>query len=341
MEPVAALSGKRVVLGVAGGTDTYRACTLVSHMIQVGAEIDVVMTEMATRFVTPRSFRSLTGRPVYADGYPAAGSAFSKHIASTGLLNAADLLLVAPAPAKTIARLAHGAHNEILTTLCLAVSCPVVIAPAVSPVDWEHPTTKADVATLRGQGVHFARLCADQRAPDRGRQDGMVNSEEIIGYVRWVLGYEGPLAQKRVVVTAGPTREPLDPVRFISNPSSGRQGFALAQAALDRGAKVTLVTGPTCLPTPVGAQRLDVTTAEEMKQSVIEACAQADLLLMAAAVADYRPATLAPEKIKRLMLCLHFACPGHPTYLTRSLPTVRRLASRVLWSVSLPRVKTC
>jgi phosphopantothenoylcysteine decarboxylase/phosphopantothenate--cysteine ligase len=164
---------------------------------------------------------------------------------------------------------------------------------------WTHPATQANVATLRERGVHFAGPVRGRMASGLEGEGRMMEPGEILGHVRWVLGREGPLAGQRVVVTAGPTREPLDPVRFLSNPSSGRQGFALAQAALDRGAAVTLITGPSHLPTPVGAKRVDVTTAQEMHDGVMSAVEGADVLLMTAAVADYRPATAAPHKIKK------------------------------------------
>ncbi|HUX77341.1 MAG TPA: bifunctional phosphopantothenoylcysteine decarboxylase/phosphopantothenate--cysteine ligase CoaBC [Anaerolineae bacterium] len=299
MEPISLLRDKRILLGITGGISAYKACTLASHLTQAGALVDVVMTEAATRFVAPLTFQALTGRPVYADLWAAPGEGLPTHIAHVGLAHAADLLVIAPATANTMAKLAQGVADNLLTTLALAASCPVLAAPAMDAGMWTHPATQANVATLRERGVHFAGPAHGRMASGLEGEGRMMEPDEILGHVRWVLGRNGPLAGRRAVVTAGPTREPLDPVRFLSNPSSGRQGFALAQAALDRGAAVTLITGPTDLPTPVGAARVDVATAQEMHDQVLSAIEGADLLLMSAAVADYRPAAPAPQKIKK------------------------------------------
>lgn len=298
-EPISLLHDKRILLGITGGISAYKACTLASHLTQAGALVDVVMTEAATRFVAPLTFQALTGRPVYADLWAAPGEGLPTHIAHVGLAHAADLLVIAPATANTMAKLAQGVADNLLTTLALAASCPVLAAPAMDAGMWTHPATQANVATLRERGVHFAGPARGRMASGLEGEGRMVEPDEILGHVRRVLGRNGPLAGRRVVVTAGPTREPLDPVRFLSNPSSGRQGFALAQAALDRGAAVTLITGPTHLPTPVGAARVDVATAQEMHDRVLSAVEGADVLLMSAAVADYRPATPALQKIKK------------------------------------------
>jgi len=299
MEPISLLRDKRILLGITGGISAYKACTLASHLTQAGALVDVVMTEAATRFVAPLTFQALTGRPVYADLWAAPGEGLPTHIAHVGLAHAADLLVIAPATANTMAKLAQGVADNLLTTLALAASCPVLAAPAMDAGMWTHPATQANVATLRERGVHFAGPAHGRMASGLEGEGRMMEPDEILGHVRWVLGRNGPLAGRRAVVTAGPTREPLDPVRFLSNPSSGRQGFALAQAALDRGAAVTLITGPTDLPTPVGAARVDVATAQEMHDQVLSAIEGADVLLMSAAVADYRPAAPAPQKIKK------------------------------------------
>jgi len=221
------------------------------------------------------------------------------HIVHVGLARAADLLIIAPLTANTLAKLATGLADNLLTTLALAASCPVLAAPAMDAGMWTHPATQANVAILRERGVRFAGPVRGRMASGLEGEGRMMEPDEILGHARWILGQEGPLTGQRVVVTAGPTREMLDPVRFLSNPSSGRQGFALAQAALDRGAAVTLITGPTHLPTPVGAERVDVTTAQEMHNAVGSSVGRADVLLMAAAVADYRPAATAPQKIKK------------------------------------------
>jgi phosphopantothenoylcysteine decarboxylase/phosphopantothenate--cysteine ligase len=299
MEPVPLLRGKRILLGVTGGIAVYKVCTLASHLTQMGAEVDVVMTEAATRFVAPLTFEALTGRPVYTDLWHTAGAGLPTHIAHVGLAHAADLLVIAPATANTMAKLAGGLADNLLSTLALAATCPVLLAPAMDAGMWSHPATQANVATLRARGVHFAGPVRGRMASGLEGEGRMMEPEEILGHIRWVLGRQGLLAGRKVVVTAGPTREFLDPVRFISNPSSGKQGFALAQAALDRGADVVLITGPVSLSTPVGARRVDVTTVQQMLDAVLEDAADADALLMAAAVGDYRPATVSEHKIKK------------------------------------------
>lgn len=299
MEPIAVLCGKRILLGVTGGIAAYKVCTLASHLTQMGAEVDVVMTEAATHFVSPLTFEALTGRPVYTDMWRTSGAGLPTHIAHVGLAHAADLIVIAPATANTMAKLAGGLADNLLSTLALAATCPVLLVPAMDVGMWSHPATQANVATLRARGVYFAGPVRGRMASGLEGEGRMMEPEEILGHIRWLLGSARPLSGVRVVVTAGPTREYLDPVRFISNPSSGQQGFALAQAALDRGADVTLITGPVCLSTPVGARRVDVTTVQEMLDAVLEATADADVLLMAAAVGDYRPVTVSAHKIKK------------------------------------------
>lgn len=310
MEEITLLKDKRILLGITGGIAAYKSCTLVSHLTQAGARVDVVLTEAATRFVTPLTFEALTGRPAYTGLWSTSDEGLPTHIAHVGLAHAADMLVIAPATANTLAKLATGLADNLLTTLALAARCPLLIAPTMDVGMWAHPATQANAATLRERGVHFAGPARGRMASGLEGEGRMVEPDEIMGHIRLALGQEGPLAGKRVVVTAGPTREFIDPVRFLSNPSSGRQGFALAQAALDRGAQVTLVTGVTHLDTPVGAERLDVNSVAEMEEATLTACARADLLLMAAAVSDYRPRDVSSQKIKKkksaseLMLCL-------------------------------------
>jgi len=299
MEPIPLLKDKRILLGLTGGISAYKSCTLASHLTQAGAQVDVVMTESATRFVTPLTFQALTGRPVYTDLWETPGEGVPSHIAHIGLAHAADLIVIAPITANTMARLAQGLADNLLTTAALAASCPMVAAPAMDVGMWSHPATQANAATLRERGIHFAGPARGRMASGLEGEGRMLEPDEILGHVRWVLGRDGPLAGRRVIATAGPTREPLDPVRFLSNPSSGRQGFALAQSAVDRGAAVTLITGPANLPTPVGAERVDVATTQEMHDSVISAVEGADALLMSAAVTDYRPDAVASQKIKK------------------------------------------
>ncbi|MBN1976031.1 MAG: bifunctional phosphopantothenoylcysteine decarboxylase/phosphopantothenate--cysteine ligase CoaBC [Anaerolineae bacterium] len=305
MEKIALLENRRILLGVSGGIAAYKVCTLASRLAQAGAQVDVVMTEAATRFVTPLTFQSLTGRPVYTTMWGALDAALGEdavlptHVVHVGLAEAADLLVIAPATANTMAKLAHGLADNLLTALALAARCPTLLVPAMDVEMWAHAATQSNVATLRERGARLAGPARGRMASGLEGEGRMVEPEEILGHIRLVLGREGALAGRRVVVTAGPTREPIDPVRFVSNPSSGRQGFALAQAALDSGAEVTLVTGPTHLPTPVGAERVEVVTAQGMHDVVLATTGAADVLLMAAAVGDFRPETIASQKIKK------------------------------------------
>ena len=327
---VSLLENKRILLGITGGIAAYKACALASHLTQAGAQVDVVMTEAATRFVAPLTFEALTGRLAYTSMWRTSDEGLPTHIAHVGLAHAADLLVIAPVTANTMAKLASGMADNLLTTLVLAARCPLLLAPAMDVGMWAHPATQANVAALRDRGVHFAGPGRGRMASGLEGEGRLLEPDDILGHVRRVLGHGGPLDGKRVVVTAGPTREPVDPVRFLSNPSSGRQGFALAQAALDRGAEVTLVAGPTHLSTPVGAERVDVTAAEEMRAAVMKASARADLLLMAAAVADYRPEEMASQKIKKTARGLTF-------HLTRTPDILVAVAERCAQS-GFPRV---
>jgi len=299
MESVTLLQGKRILLGVTGGISVYKVCTLASHLTQAGAQVDVVMTEAAMRFVAPLTFQALTGHAVYTDLWTTPGEGLATHIAHVGLAHIADLLVIAPATANTLSKMASGLADNLLSTVALAARCPVLAVPAMDVGMWDNAATQANVTTLSARGVHFAGPAWGRMASGLEGKGRMLEPDEILGHIRRVMGQNGRLRGRRVVVTAGPTREWLDPVRFISNPSSGRQGFAIAQAAIDQGADVVLVTGPTDLPTPVGAQRVDVPSAQEMYDAVLSAVEDADVLVMAAAVADYRPVTQATQKIKK------------------------------------------
>ncbi|MBF8281532.1 MAG: phosphopantothenoylcysteine decarboxylase/phosphopantothenate/cysteine ligase [Anaerolineales bacterium] len=293
MEPISLLQSKRILLGVTGSIAAYKAADLASQLTQAGAEVDVILTEAATKFITPLTFQSLTGRTAYSDLW---GS--DAHVIHVGLGERADLLVIAPATADVIARLAHGLANDLLTVTALAARCPVLVAPAMDGGMLAHPATQANLKTLAERGVTLLGPAEGRMASGLVGRGRMVEPDEILGHVRLALGRKGPLAGRRIVVTAGGTQEPIDPVRFISNRSSGKQGFAVAQVALDRGAQVTLVAGPTALSAPIGARRVDVTTAAEMAEAVL-AVADADALIMAAAVADFRPAQVADQKIKK------------------------------------------
>ncbi len=291
---MSSLAGRRIVLGVSGSVAAYKAVDLASRLTQQGALVDAVLTAAATRFVSPLTFRSVTGRTACADLWSE-----EAHVLHVALGQRADLLLVAPATADLLAKLAHGLADDLLTVTALAARCPLVLCPAMDAGMWEHPATRANVQTLRARGATFI-------GPDEGRMASgltgtgrIVEPEEIVERLRTVLGAGGPLAGRTVVVSAGPTREPVDPVRFVGNRSSGRQGFAIARAALDRGALVILVAGPTALRTPAGAERVDVETAAEMHAAVLRASAKADALVMAAAVADFAPERPADGKLKK------------------------------------------
>lgn len=297
MEPIALLQGKRIVLGICGGIAAYKVADLASKLAQAGTQVDCILTESAARFVTPLTFASVTGRKAFTDADLWDASAHVPHI---GLGTQADLVVIAPATANTLAKLAQGLADNLLTVTTLAARCPVIVVPAMDAGMWEHPATQANVVTLRARNVVIV-------GPERGRMASglvglgrMTEPADILGHIRLALGRNGRLAGRRIVVTAGGTQEPLDPVRYVGNRSSGRQGFAMAQAALDRGASVNLIAGATAnLPTPIGAVRVDTMTAAQMQAAVLETCREADVLVMAAAVADFRPTQVAEQKIKK------------------------------------------
>jgi len=296
MEPIPVFLNKKIILGVTGSIAAYKAADLASKLHQAGAQVDVILTEAAARFVTPLTFQSVTGRPAHTDLWAASAEA---HIAHVALAEQADLLLIAPATADTLAKLAHGLADNLLTVTALAARCPVLVAPAMDGGMFGHAATQANLETLAARGVGVLGPAEGRMASGLVGLGRMLEPEELFGRVRLALAKSGPLAGRRVVVSAGGTQEPIDPVRFISNRSSGKQGYALAQAALDRGAQVTLITAPTALPWPAGAEGVLVHTAQEMAEAVLLACAQADALLMAAAVADFRPAVVAEHKLKK------------------------------------------
>ncbi len=312
------LEGKRVVLGVSGSVAAYKAAFVASRLAQLGAEVITVLTEAGAKFVTPLTFQSLTGAPAYTDAdlWGQKG-----HVLHVGLGQRADLLLIAPATAHTLAKLAHGEADNLLTLTALSTTAPLLIAPAMDGGMFTHPATQANLKVLKARGAHILGPAEGHLASGLVGKGRLAEPEDIVGRARYLLTRSGALQSKRVVVTAGGTQEPLDPVRVIANRSSGKQGFALAQAALDFGAEVTLISGPTALPTPAGAQRVDVRTAAEMQEAVFRHLDEADLLLMAAAVADYRPETPAEHKIKK----------GRPRWelpLTRTTDILGTLASR-------------
>ncbi len=289
------LQDKRIVLGVTGGIAAYKAADLVSKLTQAGALVDVVMTEHAREFVTPLTFSALSQRPVWSDLWEPTGAAAARHIE----LAAADLLFVAPATANTIARLAQGMADDMLLAVALASTAPLVIAPAMESHMFAHPATQANLRTLVERGALVVPPASGRLASGEIGIGRFPDTETLMGAARFALGRDGALAGRHVVVSAGGTHEPLDPVRFIGNRSSGLQGFAIASSARDRGASVTLVAGVTDLPTPYGVQRIDAVSAAEMHTAILTACHGADALVMSAAVADFTPRTVAVQKIKK------------------------------------------
>lgn len=288
------LAGRRIVLGVTGGIAAYKACELASRLAQAGAEVQVALSEAATRFIAPLTFQALTGRPALVSLWQDGSADGMAHIALT---RGAAAIVVAPATADFLARLALGQADDLLTALCLARDCPLLVAPAMNHRMWLNPATQRNVALLREDGVVFLGPTSGRQACGEEGEGRLLEPEEIY---RSLVGYFQPkrLLGKRVLLTAGPTFEPLDPVRGITNRSSGKMGFALARACQEAGAEVTLVAGPVCLPTPFGVTRLDVVTAEEMRAAVL-AQLPVDVFISVAAVADYRPAAVAEQKIKK------------------------------------------
>lgn len=290
------LGGKRILLGVSGSIAAYKAVELLRELIRHGAEVRCAMTEGAGRFVAPLTFQTLSGKPVLTDLYAQEEGGQIAHIAAA---EGADLLVVAPATANTLARFAHGLADDFLTNLYLAARCPVLVAPAMDAEMWRHAATQANVATLRQRGVHFVGPASGELASGLTGPGRLAEPAEIAAAVEAVLGRARDLAGRHLLMTAGPTYEPLDPVRFVGNRSSGRMGFALAEAAAARGARVTLVTGPTHLAPSAGVECVRVETTQEMYEAVLARAAEADAVIKAAAPADYRPATVAPAKIKK------------------------------------------
>ncbi len=290
------LEKRCLVLGVSGGIAAYKAADLASRLVRAGAALEVVMTPAASEFVRPLTFQALTHRPVATEMFSLLQDREIGHVA---LGQRAALMIVAPATANTLARLANGLADNLLVTTALACRGPLLLAPAMESGMWHHPATRANLETLVGRGAFVVGPETGRLASGGVGEGRMAEPGTILEAACWVLGRGGPLAGKRVVVTAGGTREPIDPVRFIGNRSSGRMGFALARAARDRGAAVTLIHGPVALEAPYGVDTVAVASAAQMKEAVLEVSDRADVLLMAAAVADYRPRVAAEQKIKK------------------------------------------
>ncbi len=290
------LVDKTVILGITGSIAAYKAADLASKLTQAGARVEVVMTESATKFIAPLTLRSITGRPVVTDMFGPASEPSISHIA---LAEAADVVAIAPATACIIAKLAAGIADDMLSCTVLATQAPVILAPAMHTNMFQNPITQENLAKLKARGFTIV-------GPEHGRLTSgdvgmgrLAEVDEIIDAISKVLQRGSDLAGKRIVVTAGGTQEPIDPVRHIGNRSSGKMGYALAEAARDRGAEVKLITAPTSLPEPAGIEVSQIKTAAQMKAAVTKAVKKADALIMAAAVADYQPKSVAEAKIKK------------------------------------------
>ncbi len=290
------LQTKTILLGVTGSIAAYKAATLASQLTQAGARVDVVMTREATQFIGALTFEALTHRYVATDVMALLPDSQIAHVA---MAHRADLFLIAPATAHLLAKLAHGLADDAVSATALDTRAPLVIAPAMETGMWEHPATQANVATLVARGAVIVEPGIGPLASGASGRGRLADLDDIVDTVRAVLGRAGDLAQRKIVVTAGGTQEPLDPVRVLANRSSGKMGFALAAGARDRGARVTLIAGATSLRVPRGVEFVAAPTAREMRDAVLGAIGDADALVMAAAVADFRPARAAEEKIKK------------------------------------------
>ena len=290
------LEGKSLVLGVTGSIACYKAVDLASKLTQAGAVVDTVLSYGATRFVTPLAFRSVTHRQVVTETFDPDSELSVEHVA---LAQRADIIVVAPATAHLIAKMSAGLADDLLTTTILATASPVLVAPAMDAHMYDNPATQENLTRLRDRGVTIVGPATGRLASGLVGPGRLVEVPELMGHIRAVLGQRGDLAGYSVVVSAGGTHEPLDPVRLITNRSSGKMGYAIAEASRDRGARVVLVTAPTSLADPAAVQLVKITTAMEMRDAVIKHTADCDVLIMAAAVADYRPNSVATQKMKK------------------------------------------
>jgi phosphopantothenoylcysteine decarboxylase/phosphopantothenate--cysteine ligase len=290
------MNGKRILLGVTGGIAAYKSPDLVRRLRERGAEVQVVMTAAAGQFVTPLTFQAVSGRPVRTELWDAQAEAAMGHIE---LARWAELVLIAPATAGFLARLATGQADDLLATLCLATEAPIAVAPAMNRVMWANAATVANVATLSQRGVRILGPAQGEQACGEVGEGRMLEPLAIVEQLEATLAVRGPLTGKRVLITAGPTRERIDPVRFISNRSSGKMGFAVAEACREAGATVVLVSGPVNLATPPGVTRIDVESAAQMLAAVQKEVPGTDIFISTAAVADYKPAHPADQKIKK------------------------------------------
>jgi phosphopantothenoylcysteine decarboxylase/phosphopantothenate--cysteine ligase len=290
------LTDKTIVLGITGSIAAYKAADIASRLTKEGAKVEVVMTEASTWFIAPLALRSITGREVVTDMFDLESQRTLEHIT---LAEAADVVVIAPATASLIAKLAAGIADEMPALVVLATKAPIILAPAMNVNMYQNPITQENLAKLKARGFIIIEPERGRLASGRVGLGRLADSDKIIGTIKQVLGRRGDLAGKKLVVTAGGTQEPIDPVRHITNPSSGKMGYAIAEAARDRGAEVKLITAPVSLPQPAGVKVIPVRTTLEMQKAVAKAVTKADALIMAAAVTDYQPKTTAKDKIKK------------------------------------------
>ncbi len=290
------LQDRTIALAITGSIAAYKSADLASKLTQAGARVDVLMTQAATRFITPLTLRGLTGRPVFLDMFDPSTELAEEHVE---VARRSDAVVVAPASATTIARLAYGLAGDVVSLTVLATQAPVLIAPAMDNQMFENAATQANLETLRQRGYLIVGPAEGRLASGQMGLGRLVETDALLGAIRQALGREGDLAGRSVVVSAGGTHEAIDPVRFVGNRSSGKMGYALAEAARDRGAKVTLVTAPSALACPFGVRLVAVESAGEMRSAIAAACDDADALIMAAAVADFQPARAEEHKIKK------------------------------------------
>lgn len=289
------LKGKRILLGITGGIAAYKAAELVRLLMRAGTDVRVAMTEAATRFVTPLTFQALSGQPVWTDLWDARVPDSMGHIE---LSRDRELIVVAPASADFMAKVTHGLADDLLSTLCVARRCPLMLAPAMNVEMWDNAATQRNLGLLRDDGVLVAGPAAGDQACGEVGMGRMLEASEILAELQALFGPKR-LAGRRVLVTAGPTEEPIDPVRLLTNTSSGKMGYAVARAAQEAGAEVTLVSGPVSLATPAGVARIDVRTAQEMFEAVKKRAAASDVFISVAAVADYKVRHPSTQKIKK------------------------------------------
>jgi phosphopantothenoylcysteine decarboxylase/phosphopantothenate--cysteine ligase len=303
---------RKILLGVTGGIAAYKSPDLVRRLMEQGAEVQVVMSRGAKQFVMPLTFQAVSGNPVRDDLWDESSEAAMGHIE---LARWADEIVIAPATADFLAKLTHGFAEDLLTTLCLATTAPITVAPAMNRQMWANPATQANVRVLKERGVRVLGPASGEQACGEVGVGRMLEPTQITAEIFTTRGGPGPLQGLKVVVTAGPTREKIDPVRFISNRSSGKMGYAVAEAAREAGANVVLVSGPVQIPTPRGVERVDVESAEQMLSAVQSHVAGADIFIAAAAVSDYRCREVAGEKIKKTSDTLNLALARAPDVL--------------------------